>query len=263
MSAEPRPVRSELRGPAAWVTVDRPGALNALNAATIEGLHEAVDAAAGDERVRVLVLTGAGDRAFVAGADIQELQARTMLGEMLPDGGRRRGLAAKIERLEKPTIAAINGYALGGGLELAMACTLRVASERARLGLPEIKLGIIPGNGGTQRLARLVGWGRAMEMILTGEPVDAATALAWGLVNRVVPADRLAGEVDALAATLAERPPVALRAAKEAVLASRDLPVAAGGDLERLLFALCCGTADRAEGVRAFLEKRRPRFTGE
>jgi len=263
MSAEAPPVQYAVDGRVGWITVDRPASMNALDAAAIQGLHDAFDRAVVDASVRVVVLTGAGDRAFIAGADIEELQARTMLTEALPDSGRRRELAAKIENLAKPTIAAINGVALGGGLELAMACTLRVASDRARVGLPEIKLGIIPGNGGTQRLARFIGWSRAMEMVLTGEPVDAATALAWGLINRVVPPDRLRAEVAMLAATLADRPPIALRAAKKAVLASRDLPVGLGVDLERLLFALCCGTADKAEGVRAFLEKRPPHFVGE
>jgi enoyl-CoA hydratase len=250
MSSEP-PVRYELSGSTAWITVDRAAALNALDRATVRGLAEAVERAAGDAAVRAVVLTGTGDRAFIAGADIQELQARTLVAESRPDGGGRRALAARFEGLDKPTIAAINSFALGGGLELAMACTLRVASERARLGLPEIKLGIIPGNGGTQRLARFVGWGRAMEMVLTGEPIDAPTALAWGLVNRVVAHERLGAEAQGLADTLAQRPPLALRAAKEAVLASRDLGVEAGGHLERVLFAMCCGTADKAEGGEA------------
>jgi len=243
------------------LTLNRPEKLNALDRDTVQDIDRCVAAAAADPGVGVLVLTGAGDKAFVAGADIRDLSTQT------PGGGdaySRAGQAVfdRLERLGKPSLAAINGYALGGGLELALACTLRIAADTARVGLPETTLGIIPGYGGTQRLARLIGPGRAMEMILTGEMIDAREAHRIGLVNRVVPAAELAASADALARTLLARGPVALRLAMQAIQQGLDMSLADGQRLEAALFGLICSTEDMREGTRAFLEKRKPAFQG-
>ena len=260
MSAPPR-VLSEFRDGIARLTINRPDKLNALDRATVEALDRAVAGAGDDASVGVLILGGAGSKAFVAGADIGELASQT------PVGGAayaRFGqmVFERLEGLGKPSIAAINGWALGGGLELALACTLRVAAETARLGQPETTLGIIPGYGGTQRLARLVGRGRALEMILTGEPIDAREAHRIGLVNRVVPADGLAAAAEELARTLLARGPVALRLALQAVLQGLEMTQAEGLRLESALFGLTCATEDMREGTRAFVEKRKPSFKG-
>src|ERR671932_447578 len=250
----------ERRGRVALVTINRPEKRNALNiqpreegAAVLEELRE-------DEEVRVVVITGAGDKAFIAGADIGEFAGRTALTQravMLS-----RSLFTAVDTFPKPVIAMINGYCLGGGCELALACDLRIASETASFGQPEINLGIIPGGGGTQRLTRLVGEGKAMEMILTGEIIDAQTALLIGLVNAVVPAAHLEAKTMELANRIAEKSPVALRMAKEAVkLASRST-LEEGLRREIDLFALCFSSEDKEEGVRAFLEKRKPVFKG-
>ncbi len=252
----------ETDGPVATMTINRPEKMNAVNNATAEEIDQALDEISGNSDLRVLILTGAGDKAFVAGADIHELAARdTLLGRS--ETRRRQEIYTRIEQLEIPSIAAINGWALGTGLELAMACTVRLASEKARLGQPEINLGIIPGAGGTQRLPKLVGVGRAMELVLTGDPVDARRAYDMGLVNRVVAPDELKNEARKLAKTLAARPQMAVQYGKEAVLRFSEGSLAEGLAHESYLHALACGTEDKREGVSAFLEKRKPVFKGK
>jgi enoyl-CoA hydratase len=251
----------ERDGAVATVTLNRPKVLNALNHQLIAELRQAIDELDADGDVRVIILTGSGDRAFVAGADINELATQT------PAGGRelsRRGqsLFARIEQLGKPVIAAIGGFALGGGCELAMACTFRVAADTAKLGQPEVNLGLIPGYGGSQRLPRLVGKDRAMELILTGRQVGAEEAHRIGLVTRVVPAAALAQEAKLFAQELASKAPLALRYAKTAIERGLDMPFEAGCDLEATLFGLVASTDDMAEGTKAFLEKRKPEFKG-
>jgi enoyl-CoA hydratase len=246
----------------AYLTINRPDKMNAVNNATVEELDDALSKIEQNEEARVMILTGAGEKAFVAGADIQEVKARnSLLGRS--ETRRRQEVYTRIEQLEMPSIAAINGWALGTGLELAMACTMRVASAKARMGQPEVKLGIMPGAGGTQRLPQLVGMGIAMEMILTGDPIKADRALAIGLVNRVVEPEQLMDEVKALAATLSSRPKLALQYAKEAVLRFAEGSLSQGLAHESYLHALSCGTEDKQEGVAAFLEKRDPKFTGK
>ncbi|MGQ9578040.1 MAG: enoyl-CoA hydratase/isomerase family protein [Candidatus Aminicenantales bacterium] len=245
-----------------WVTVNRPDKLNALNGETVEELTLAFESVRDDEEVLAVILTGAGEKAFIAGADISELAG---LDE--PEGRdyARRGqeLTLTIENFPKPVIAAINGYALGGGTELAMACHLRIAAETARLGQPEVKLGLIPGFGGTQRLARLVGRGRALEVILSGRMVSAAEALSWGLVNRVVPADKLMAEAEALCREIIKNAPLALGLAIEAINRGLDRPIEEALDIEADLFGQACGSEDAREGTSAFLEKRPARFRGQ
>ena len=243
------------------LTITRPEKLNALNRATLAALHARLDTLAIDPALRVLIITGAGTRAFVAGADISEFQGLT------PDAAStyaREGQAVfdRLESLPVPTIAAINGYALGGGCELALACTFRLMADTARIGLPETSLGLIPGFGGTQRLARAVGRQQALELILTGRQVGADEALRLGLVLRASPAAQLLDEAQALAAQLAVRAPLALRYAREAVADGLDRPLADGLAAEARLFGLAAATADMQEGVHAFLEKRQPSFTG-
>jgi len=257
----PAPLRIEVQSGVATLTLDRPDKLNALNVELLEELEHALEALAADARVGALVVTGAGERAFAAGADVGEISGLTP--ERAPAFcSRGQKLFLRLERLGKPSVAAIRGFALGGGLELALACTLRLASEDARLGLPEIKLGLIPGYGGTQRLRRLVGAGRALEMILTAEPIEAREALRIGLVNRVLPAADLLPAAHDLAASLARQAPLAVRYACEAVLAGAGESLERGLDREARLFALACATEDMKEGTRAFLEKRPPRFQG-
>jgi enoyl-CoA hydratase len=243
------------------VTISRPKVLNALNARTLDELDAVIGEADADTSVRVLILTGAGDRAFVAGADINELSVQT------PAGGRehaRRGQALfnRLERLGKPVIAAVNGFALGGGCELAMACTIRLAADTSTFGQPEINLGLIPGYAGSQRLPRLVGRGRALELLLTGRQISADEASRIGLVNRVVPAAQLMTEARALAQTLADKAPVAVRYIIEAVGGGLDMPLGDAQDYEATLFGLVATTEDMREGTRAFLEKRKPAFKG-
>jgi enoyl-CoA hydratase len=245
----------------AVVTFNRPSVLNAINAPTLDALRRAILDLQGDDTVRVVVLTGAGEKAFVAGADIHELAAQT------PTSGREHALAGQhvfdlVENMGKPVIAAINGYALGGGCELAMACTIRIAADTARIGLPEITLGILPGYAGTQRLARLVGKGKALELVLTGTPVTADEAARIGLVNRVVPASELMTAVRTLAVQLAKQPPIAVRYILSAINKGLEMPFAEACVFEATLFGLVASTEDMREGTRAFLEKRKPVFKG-
>jgi enoyl-CoA hydratase len=243
------------------LTITRPEKLNALNRATLAALDARLVSLASDSALRVVIITGAGPKAFVAGADIAEFAGFT------PDDAveyARAGQAVfdRIESLPVPTIAAINGYALGGGCELALACTFRLVADTARLGLPETSLGLIPGFGGTQRLARAIGRQQALELILTGRQVTAEEAVRLGLALRSVPAATLLDEAHALAAQLAVRAPIALRYARQAVAAGLDRPLADGLAAEARLFGLASATEDMREGVRAFLEKRQASFTG-
>jgi enoyl-CoA hydratase len=252
----------ERDGAIAVVTINRQKVLNALNTQTLDELRRAVLDLKGDAAIRAVVLTGAGEKAFVAGADINELAVQT------PTSGREHALAGQhvldvIENLGKPVIAAINGYALGGGCELAMACTLRLAADTARLGQPEINLGIMPGYAGTQRLSRLVGKAKAMELILTGTPIGAAEAERIGLVNRVVPASELMATARALAADLARNAPVAMSYIITAINKGLEMPFAEGSVYEATLFGLVASTDDMREGTKAFLEKRKPEFKGK
>ncbi|MFN3875968.1 MAG: enoyl-CoA hydratase/isomerase family protein [Flavobacteriales bacterium] len=246
------------------LTINRPDQLNALNRATIDELDRALKEAEADRSVRVLIITGSGPKAFVAGADIKEFAHFSVEeGKALSADGHRK-LFDHVERLGKPVIAAVNGFALGGGLELAMSCHIRVASDNARLGLPEVGLGVIPGYGGTQRLARLVGKGKALEMILLGSAgmIKADEALQWGLVNHVVPQDQLLSRCAELAAAIAKNSPTALAAAIRAVNAGYE-PGANGLAREIEEFGTCFGTADFKEGTSAFMEKRKAEFSGE
>lgn len=257
-----RLVRSEFdtEYSATVITLDRPNARNALNSELAKQASQALQDAAGDDRVRSVILTGAGDRAFCAGADIEELLARDQISEVGPESALRHQLTAMLETMPKPSIAAINGHAIGGGLELALACTIRLCVPKAKLGLGEINLGIMPGNGGTQRLTRLIGMGRALEMVLTGQPIDGHHAERIGLVNTVVEPDQLMPRALALAAVFASKSRRALAAAKDAVLMSSDVPLAAGLAYENKWFAILNGAPDKTEGVLAFKEKRTPKF---
>ena len=246
----------------AIITFNRPEVRNALNYRAIDESLEAASGANTDDSVRVLILTGTGDKAFVAGADIEELRARNTLTELGKRSAQRRVLANLLETMSKPTIAAINGFAVGTGLELALACTIRIASSNAKFGQPEINLGIMPGNGGTQRLPRLVGEGRAMEMILTGDLIDAQEAYRIGLVNHVVPQAELMSYVKELAAKLAAKSPLAMKLAKNAIHAGLNMSLNDGIEYENKLFAILCGSQDKQEGVSAFMEKRQPDFEG-
>jgi enoyl-CoA hydratase len=245
----------------ARITFNRPNVLNALNRKTMDELGDCLKKVRADDAIRVLILTGAGEKAFIAGADINELSQQT------PVNGREftlygQEIIHRLETLGKPAIAAINGFALGGGCELALACTLRVASRNAKLGQPEVKLGIIPGYGGSQRLPRLCGKGVAHELILTGEMITADEALRVGLVNRVVEPGELLATAEAIAKKIIANAPVAVKYALEAVEHGMEMPQEEGLHLEATLFGLCCATQDMREGTRAFLEKRSPKFEG-
>ena len=244
----------------AIITINRPEKLNALNIRTRAELAQALDELRDDSEIRVVILTGAGEKAFVAGADISEFEGRTAIEQRAVM--RSRNIFTTAEEFPKPLIAMINGFCLGGGNELAMCCDLRIAGENARFGQPEINLGIIPGGGGTQRLTRLIGEGRSMQMILTGEMIDAREAWRIGLVNEVHPTAELREKTLAIASRVASRSPVELAMAKAAVKGASRNTLRAGLDLEIDLFSLCFSSEDKDEGVRAFLEKRQPDFKG-
>jgi len=252
----------ERDGAVAVLTVNRPKVLNALNGQTLDELRRAILELKHDEAIRVVIVTGSGDKSFIAGADINELAVQS------PIDGREHAIRGQhvfdlIEHMGKPVIAAINGYALGGGCELAMACTIRIAADTAKLGQPEINLGIVPGYAGTQRLPRIVGRGRALELLLTGDQVSAQEAHRLGLVNRVVPAGDLMKEARALAATFAAKAPVAVRYILEAVHKGLEMPFPQAQTFEATLFGLVAATDDMREGTKAFLEKRKPEFKGK
>jgi enoyl-CoA hydratase len=257
---ESRVVRVDSGDGVALLTIDRPEKRNALNAAVRAQLVAALDALRDDDDARVIVITGEGDRAFVAGADIGEFADRTPIEQRHVMEQRR--VFDELAAYPKPTIASINGYALGGGCELALACDIRIAARSARLGQPEIRLGILPGGGGTQRLPRLVGYGRALRLILTGEMIGADEAERIGLIDLVVDDDQLAARTRELAVAIAAHSPVTLRLAKAAVRASLETPLAAGLAYERELFITAFASEDRTEGVSAFLEKRAPAWRG-
>jgi len=251
----------ERDGSTAVITLNRPSVLNALNIALLTELTQAITAVGNDTDIRALVITGVGDKAFAAGADIRELAPLTSRGahEYAAMG---QQAFDRVQQLEIPVVAAVNGLALGGGCELALSCTMRLASDTARLGQPEINLGLIPGFGGTQRLPRLIGASRALDLLLTGRMVTAAEALEMGLVNRVVPHADLQRVARALAAEVASKPRHAVRFILESVRNAMDSPLSRGQELEAALFGVVSDTADAKEGTAAFLEKRAPRFTG-
>jgi len=252
----------EKRGGIAYITFNRPKVLNALNRKTLEEFHQALLDARDDASVRVLILTGAGEKAFVAGADINELAQQT------PVGGKELSLYGQsvfrlLETMGKPSICAINGFALGGGCELALSCTIRLASKNAKLGQPEVKLGIIPGYGGSQRMARLCGKGVAHELCLTGEMISAEEAQRIGLVNHVYEPAELLPAAEAMAKKIIEKAPLAVKYCMEATERGVEMPQEEGLFLEATLFGLCCATEDMREGTKAFLEKRAAEFTGK
>lgn len=251
----------EVEGAVALLTVNRPDKLNALNAKTFEELGKALDLAEADPAVRSLVVTGAGDKAFVAGADIAELAGLDAAGGKAV-ALRGQAVFARFERFPKPVVAAVNGFALGGGCEFAMACHIRLASSTAQFGQPEVNLGLTPGYAGTQRLARLVGRGVALELLLTGDRIGAERARELGLVNAVFAPEALLPAARELAAKLATKAPVAQAFCIEAVGLGSEMPLAEASFLEATLFGLCFATEDMREGTAAFLEKRKPRFAG-
>lgn len=255
-------IRYEKKGAIAYVTIDRPKVLNALNMTTMQELKAAFTDAKGDAAVRVVLLTGGGEKAFVAGADIAELNQQDATGAK-EYTHRGQAVLDLIENLGKPVIACVNGFALGGGCELAMACTMRIASETAKLGQPEVKLGLIPGYGGSQRLPRLVGKGVAMQILLTGEPISAQEAHRIGLVNEVVPAAELIARAEAIAQKMIANAPLAVQYTMEASNKGLEMSQAEGLYVEAALFALVCATEDKAEGTKAFLEKRKAEFKGK
>jgi enoyl-CoA hydratase/carnithine racemase len=251
----------ETKGAIAYVTLNRPKVLNALNRRTWEELKMAFEDARDDAAVRGVILTGAGDKAFIAGADINELgQITAVAAENSSSFGQE--VLNVVENLGKPVIAAVNGFALGGGCETAMACTIRIATENAKFGQPEVKLGVIPGGGGTQRLPRLVGKGRALQIILTGEVISAQEAYRIGLVNEVVPAAQLIARAEAILKQIFSNAPLAVKYSLEAVNKGLETSQAEGLSLEASLFGLCAGTDDKKEGTQAFLQKRAAQFQG-
>jgi len=259
---QPENVLYEKKASIAYVTINRPKVLNALNQATWRELQTAFEAARKDEEVRGVIVTGAGDKAFIAGADIGELSKVTAV-EAEKSSSSGQAVLDLVENLGKPVIAAINGFALGGGCETAMACTIRIASESAKFGQPEVKLGLLPGGGGTQRLPRLVGKGRALQLILTGEVIGAQEAYRIGLVNEVVPAADLISRAEAILKQIFSNAPVAVKYSLEAVNKGLDTSQAEGFALEASFFGLCAATEDKKEGTSAFLAKRAPQFRGQ
>lgn len=243
------------------VTVNRPRALNALNMETVVEMQQMLHYHWKDDTIGCVVITGAGDKAFVAGADISEI-ADLDVRSGADFSAHGLYLMKTIQNFPRPVIAAINGFALGGGCELALACDIRLASEKARLGQPEVNLGVIPGFGGTQRLARLVGRGKAMQLILTGDMIDAAEAFRIGLVEAVYPPEQLMDKALEMANTICSRGPLAIAMAKECIIRGLDVNLTAGCDLEKANFGAVCGTGDKNEGCEAFLEKRPPKFSG-
>lgn len=254
-------IKAETRNKIAYITIDRPKVLNALNMQTMDELRQVFTQVKGDKDVRVVILTGAGEKAFVAGADINELQKNNPV-EAKEYTHRGQAVLDAIENLGKPVIACINGFALGGGCELAMACTMRLASENAKLGQPEVKLGIIPGYGGTQRLPRLVGKGIAAQLLLTGDMISAQEAHRIGLVNEVVSASELIPRAEAIAQAIIKNAPLAIQYCLEAVNHGMEISQQEGLFLEATLFSVCCATEDKKEGTTAFLEKRAANFQG-
>src|SRR5580698_2290013 len=251
----------EKKGPIAYVTLNRPKVLNALNQKTWENLHAAFEDVRDDPAIRGAILTGAGEKAFIAGADISEI-AQISAVEAQKSSRYGQSVLDVIENLGKPVIAAVNGFALGGGCETAMACTIRIAAESAKFGQPEVTLGILPGGGGTQRLPRLVGKGRALQLILSGEMISAQEAYRIGLVNEVVPAANLIARAEEILKQIASNAPVAVRLSLEAVNRGMDTSQSEGFALEASYFGLCAATDDEKEGTSAFLEKRAPQFHG-
>jgi len=254
-------IRLDRRGAVALLTINRPDKLNALNNQVHREGVLALDELKRDESVRVLVITGAGEKSFIAGADISEFEGQTPVTQR--NQFNEKTLFNALDAFPKPVIAMVNGFCLGGGNELAMACDLRIASESARFAQPEINLGIMCGGGGTQRLTHLIGEGRSMEMVLTGDMIDAETAHRFGLVNHIYPADQLEAETMKLAEKIAEKAPIALQLSKEAVKFASRSNLDEGLRREVDLFAICFSTEDKKEGVCAFLEKRKPVFTGK
>ena len=259
MSATFENVLYEVRGPLALITLNRPSKRNAISLGTLEELHQAVTLAEHDDAVRVLAFTGAGDKAFASGSDLGEVEHRDLKKALEPIV---QGLAERLERLPKPTIAAINGLCYGGGLEVALGCDVRVASETAAFATPEGKLGIIPGGGATQRLPRIVGRGWGMHMLLMGEPIDAQQALAIGLVTKLTAPEALLDEVQAMAEHLATFAPFVPRFMKAMVHSGMEASLVAGLALEKFAQGALCETEDKKEGLRAFLEKRPPQWQG-
>ncbi len=255
-------VLTEMDGDLLVVTLHWPERRNAMNHQMRVDLLDCVRRAESDDAVKAIVLTGHGDKAFCAGANIPELEQRTLVSEMGPSATLRKDLPTAIERLGKPTVAAINGYCFGAGLELAMGCTIRIASDNALLGQPEINLGQIPGSGGTQRLYRFVGLGWAMQMVLTGQRIDARTAAAIGLVTEVLPQAELLSRAGELARAIGSQAPVAFVAGRDAVLRSTETDLLTGIDYERKLYAICTATEDYREALKAFAEKRPPEYKG-
>jgi enoyl-CoA hydratase len=255
-------IRYEIEGFIATLTIAREKALNALNRHTLNEIGWALREADGDQRVRVVIVTGAGEKAFVAGADISEMKDQPAIeARSFAQAGRTVGDI--LEAMQKPVIAAVNGFALGGGCELALACDFIYASEKAKFGQPEVNLGVIPGFGGTQRLPRRVGLGRATELVLTGDLIDAQEALRIGLVNKLFPPDQLMAETKKTAEKIASKGPLAIAHARRALRKSQELSLPAGNDLEGELFALLFASQDQKEGMKAFLEKRPAKFEGK